>query len=822
MVQALPRKAHPAVGGGAQGTSLRDALNQLRLQRNGAVARFSRADTHQLLQQPVAHGAKGIVVKAVHAAFVKAAVGADAVPALPHGSCAAAHLIQPAGEILVQQQFSGKVIAADSGKCVHQNRRADKAGCQVPLMLVQILYKALGNAVAVLRPGKVKQKNQRQRGLSFAHHAPGCGDVLLLEAAADCAVQRGIFVCLLCFAQHGRRLGKQLGTMCVVGAGNQVGIGAATVAAALLAVKGQPVAVLKAALPQMVGRFLTAHRFYPRFHAGVLPFQNIPFAVKLVERPRNGDGGVTPDGSAAAALSVHVRHDVRHTAVRGLSNGKVGQPLAEKAVDVLILRGGAAENSSVTGPAQPFIALRAVGRHIDKVGALAPHDVRPQAVDQRGGAGKLRGGGSVRTQHQRGEGVKRRVAAHACNRDIAEAVVGEAGDKRILAAAAHKGIGGLGGAQVGSIQAAVRRQGFGKTQGDFLPGGTLPVQPDNTGHILAEIQNRRAVRRMQQLHRGAALEHAHRLALLGNQRRGMGVQIFCKDNRLRCSWHSGAVDALTVVELRLAVLPKVPLPARIGGNRDAVAVHAGERKLGKDGRLLAVHLPRSVQITGIPAVCGGDFQRVFQLNQRRDVIHLILQAACVLGPAGSKPVLRDLLPVQPHGIDAAGGKIQPCLLHRLGRKMSHKNRTFAVIFRQGVGNPLRGEKARRKQCRGKFSLALRGLAVVIPDSQLQCVAAFLVQRRARIADSGALAACDAPAVPKGHQAVPDTNPVSGLVYVLAVTFELPAQIRRRLTQCGRVLLPVNQNFGNLQHSFPPVYSPAHAASSACSTSGGRA
>ena len=56
--------------------------------------------------------------------------------------------------------------------------------------------------------------------------------------------------------------------MCVVGAGNQVGIGAATVAAALLAVKGQPVAVLKAALPQMVGRFLTAHIFYHAFMLG--------------------------------------------------------------------------------------------------------------------------------------------------------------------------------------------------------------------------------------------------------------------------------------------------------------------------------------------------------------------------------------------------------------------------------------------------------------------------------------------------------------------------------------------------------------------------
>ena len=56
--------------------------------------------------------------------------------------------------------------------------------------------------------------------------------------------------------------------------------------------------------------------------------------------------------------------------------------------------------------------------------------------------------------------------------------------------------------------------------------------------------------------------------------------------------------------------------------------------------------------------------------------------------------------------------------------MSHKNRTFAVIVRQGVGNPLRGEKARRKQCRGKFGLALRGFAVGIGEAQTLVAAAI--------------------------------------------------------------------------------------------------
>lgn len=269
-------------------------------------------------------------------------------------------------------------------------------------------------------------------------------------------------------------------------------------------------------------------------------------------------------------------------------------PLAEKAVDVLILRGGAAETAA--SPVQPSRSSRcgqSVGTS-DKVGALAPHDVRPQAVDQRGGAGKLRGGGSVRTQHQRGEGVKRRVAAHACNRDIAEAVVGEAGTNVSLPPL-HTKV---------SVALAVRRlavyrlpsgvRASAKRRVISLPGGTPPVQPDNTGHILAEIQNRRrAVRRMQQRNRGAALEHAHRLALAGEPAPGHGRSDLLQGQPAAVQLAQRCGRCAHRGRTRLAVLPKVPLPARIGGNRDAVALSMQVRE---SSAKMAVCLPYTCRV----------------------------------------------------------------------------------------------------------------------------------------------------------------------------------------------------------------------------------
>ena len=200
--------------------------------------------------------------------------------------------------------------------------------------------------------------------------------------------------------------------------------------------------------------------------------------------------------------------------------------------------------------------------------------------------------------HQRGEGIRRRVAAHACNRDIAEAVVGEAGDKRNLPRPLHKGR---------SVALAVRSrlavyrlpsgsQGLSKAQAISCPRGNPASPADNTSrHILAEIQNRRAVRG------GSSCTGARRSAralarIAGEPAPGMGVQISASDNRLRCSWHSGAG--------RCAHRGRTPPRGAQGtlGQRASATVTRWlsmqvRESSAKMAARLPYNLPRSVQIT---------------------------------------------------------------------------------------------------------------------------------------------------------------------------------------------------------------------------------
>ncbi len=55
--------------------------------------------------------------------------------------------------------------------------------------------------------------------------------------------------------------------------------------------------------------------------------------------------------------------------------GHVIEPLGEERGDVPVVAGGAGEDLGVAQPAEPLVALRAVGGHADEVAALAPVDV---------------------------------------------------------------------------------------------------------------------------------------------------------------------------------------------------------------------------------------------------------------------------------------------------------------------------------------------------------------------------------------------------------------------------------------------------------------
>ncbi len=78
-----------------------------------------------------------------------------------------------------------------------------------------------------------------------------------------------------------------------------------------------------------------------------------------------------------------VRHDEAHHPVgRPLLGGEVGQPLPEKILDVEEVGGRGCEDCYVTSPAEPLIALRAVGWHVEEVAARPPHHVAMELVEQ--------------------------------------------------------------------------------------------------------------------------------------------------------------------------------------------------------------------------------------------------------------------------------------------------------------------------------------------------------------------------------------------------------------------------------------------------------
>ena len=66
--------------------------------------------------------------------------------------------------------------------------------------------------------------------------------------------------------------------------------------------------------------------------------------------------------------------------VRALVSGKISEPFVVKGFRIEIVAGGADKYLCVACPAETFIALRAVGRDIDKVALLSPDDIVEQLI----------------------------------------------------------------------------------------------------------------------------------------------------------------------------------------------------------------------------------------------------------------------------------------------------------------------------------------------------------------------------------------------------------------------------------------------------------
>ena len=124
----------------------------------------------------------------------------------------------------------------------------------------------------------------------------------------------------------------------------------------------------------------------------VLRGQDARITVPFVKRPGNHHSGIAPHGRRHGLPGQDVGHDKRHNAPCLLLLGsEVGQPELQEAGRIVEEGCSGREDLDVAGPAQPLVALRAVGRYVEEVAPHAPYDVLVQPVDERVGALKPAG-----------------------------------------------------------------------------------------------------------------------------------------------------------------------------------------------------------------------------------------------------------------------------------------------------------------------------------------------------------------------------------------------------------------------------------------------
>ena len=231
------------------------------------------------------------------------------------------------------------------------------------------------------------------------------------------------------FAEHVGHAGHQLGIVGEVGRRQDL--------SRRVGPYGQPVAKVVVATggPEQVG-VVAHHVRHVALHRVPVALEDPHIAVAAIHRPRHDDGPVRP-ARRPVALDHEPRGDIGIGAFRGLPVEDVVAPLGHEGRDVHVVCGGGEEHLGVAHPAQPLVALRAVGRDRDEVAALAPGDVPPQLVDHLVGALEPTSPGRVRVHDAAGDRVERRRVGIAGHLDVAEAVEGEARLPDLLAVAAQ-------------------------------------------------------------------------------------------------------------------------------------------------------------------------------------------------------------------------------------------------------------------------------------------------------------------------------------------------------------------------------------------------
>ena len=174
------------------------------------------------------------------------------------------------------------------------------------------------------------------------------------------------------------------------------------------------------------------------------------------------------------------------------------------------------EHLDVAGPAEPLVALRAVGGYVEEV---APHAPRPRSrAAGRPGvrAGEPAGALHVGVDHLGADRGRVELARPALDLGVAEAVEGELrlpGDRAVRRRRVSVSVAFAGPQRPGAELVVL--QHLGVPQGDHGAGRPVDGQPQPADEVLAEVEHRPAGRGGDHLLDGQLLDPADRPAMSG-------------------------------------------------------------------------------------------------------------------------------------------------------------------------------------------------------------------------------------------------------------------------------------------------------------------
>jgi hypothetical protein len=174
---------------------------------------------------------------------------------------------------------------------------------------------------------------------------------------------------------------------------------------------------------------------------------------------------------------------------------QVEQPFPQEAADVVVERRGGREDLRVAGPAEAFVALRAVGRHREEVAALAPDDVLLQLGEALVGVAVLADLLHRRVRDAGGDVLQAQLSRVIDDLAEPEAVHGEPRLERLTGRVAAEDVlvGGAGATQRFDVELAVVVEDLGVPEQHPVSGVAAELDPHPADEVLAEVDEDAAV-----------------------------------------------------------------------------------------------------------------------------------------------------------------------------------------------------------------------------------------------------------------------------------------------------------------------------------------